>query len=161
MNQTEHEALTAIAQQMMDDATEWAKGELDIIPRDLRNFARQIETLLKMSKPTEPFRPIPAEVQHHIEIEKARAEIRAQKNGGMKASDFMPKADIEEEAVGQMVMLRGGTNHSMSVPSAKPTDPPGTHAVFGDDVYTLAVDKNFDFNEEETSKYRKARQQVK
>ena len=73
----------------------------------------------------------------------------------------MPKADIEEEAVGQFVMLRGGTNHGTSVPSARPTDHPGIHAVFGDEVYTLAVDKNFDFNEEETSKYRKTRQQVK
>lgn len=153
MTQTELEALSAIIEQMEQDASQ--PTEPAAWPYVLRGHARQLNVLVKASKPT-PFVPPPA--NHRVEIERAKEEFR-QKNSMLQV--FTGKAEAEEEAVGSMVMIRGGANHGVSVPGAKPSDQPGTHVVFGDEVYTLAQDRNFDFNEDETKKYRSARRNGK
>ncbi len=161
MNTNEHEALSVIVEDMERDANSMDNEPGCFSARDLRSYMRQINLLLKMSKPAETIKIIPAEVQHQIEIDKARAEFRNKKNNGMKAADFMPRASVEEDMIGGMSLLRGGTNHGASVPSAKQSDPPGTHVVFGDEVFTLAPDRNFDYNEEETVVMRRTRLIVK
>lgn len=157
MNQIEIEALSAVVEDMEQDATKMDADADYFVARDLRGYARQISTIIKMSRPAEQIKYVPPEVQHRIEIDKARAEFRnADGASSMRHTDFMPKAIAEEEEPG-FVTVRGGPNHGMSVPALPASAPVGAHTQFAGEIYTLAADRNFDYNEEETLKMRKVK----
>ena len=126
------EGVIGIAQMLEEHAEQWLRDETDISPVHLRMFAQHLRILVK-SHPEQPVAPpaavMPAELQHAVMIEKARAEFRKGK---------------QEEKEPCVAQLLGGASNGDCIPIDSQM-PVGAKTRVGNEVYQLQVDHKLHF----------------
>lgn len=143
-------AVGEIIEQMLKDAEEIK----EFSPRDVRGYARQLQTVLKAFPAQPQQQQLPAFIQHRNEIEKAKAEFRTQQWKPLLGT-HKEMATTEEDFVGQMVNIEGGPNHGVCVKSVHTQADVGKMIIVGGAVYTVKPNLDLHYEEEETKKLQK------
>lgn len=122
------DAIALIADQMDEDANN-AENTASMFTYSLHSYARQLRIAIKAADggkatPATPMAPVVPELQHFLEIEKAKAELREQRK----------KANMEEAHDNYSTCV-GGESDGLTAPISGM--PAGAKTIIGSEVYEL------------------------
>lgn len=131
-------AVQKVIERMKNDA-EKTGGDVGV---SLSHYASMLEVALEAAQGDYG---VPAHVPSHREqIEKAKQEMRAQKN----------RTDAEEGLGGRVILARGGQSDGVYLPLEGGLPPDGAHTLIAGEVYTYSQKENlWVYDREETVKY--------